>query len=110
MQKTNKKAAAATFASDASGKRNTLSYMQEKVTAAMSLPKEVALDLPIVTITGRNEIFIENFKNLLEFADNKIRLRIKDGTLTVEGKDLTLKQITSENLLITGTVVHITYD
>jgi len=84
--------------------------IKERLTTVMSLPKEVALDLPIVTITGRNEVFIENFKNLLEFTDIKIRLRIKDGILTIDGKDLTLKQVTSENLLITGLISNISYE
>jgi len=83
--------------------------LKEKVTSALSLPKEIALDLPIVTATGRGELVIENYKNLLEFAETQIRIRTREGIITVEGERLTLQQITTENLLVVGYIVSISY-
>ena len=76
----------------------------------MSLPKEVALDLPVVLATGRGEITIENYKNLIEFTDQIIRIRTKEGVIKIEGERLILRQITSESLLITGRVSGILYE
>ena len=84
--------------------------VKEKLTTVMSLPKEIALGLPVVTIVGRGEIFVENFKTLLEFTDKKIRLRLKDGVFSLEGEGLVLKQISEENLQINGLVANISYE
>jgi len=84
--------------------------VKEKLTTAMSLPKEIALDLPIVTIVGKREVFVENFKNLLEFTDKKIRLRLKEGVFILEGEGLMLKQVTNEHLLVNGLVASISYE
>ena len=78
--------------------------MREKVTNILSLPKEIALNLPLIQATGRNEVNIENYKNLIEFTDAKIRIQTSAGTLTIEGTGLNLKQITTEHLLITGKI------
>jgi len=75
----------------------------------LSLPKEIALDLPILMATGRGELNIENYKNLLEFTDTSIRIRTKDGVVTVEGGGLCLRQITTENILISGRISGILY-
>ena len=84
--------------------------LKERIAAALSLPKEVTLDLPLITATGRNELAIENYKNLLEFSDTKIRIRTKEGTLTVEGERLLLRHVTTENLLINGRVMGILFE
>ena len=83
--------------------------IKEKMTNAMSLPKEIALDLPVLTTTGRGEVSIENYKNLLEFSETQIRIRTREGTITIQGERLILQQITTENLLIIGRVANISY-
>jgi sporulation protein YqfC len=76
----------------------------EKLTNALSLPKEIALNLPLIVATGRGELNIENYKNLLEFSETRIRVHTAAGLLVVEGSRLCLKQITTENLFITGNI------
>ena len=83
--------------------------IKEKAANFFSLPKEVALDLPLVMATGRSEVNIENYKNLLEFSENKIRVHTREGTMTVEGERLKLRQITTENVLISGIISNISY-
>jgi len=78
--------------------------MREKMTNLLSLPKEIALNLPLIMATGRNEINIENYKNLIEFTDTKVRINTTAGALTIEGQGLNLKQITTEHILITGKI------
>ncbi|MCL2571511.1 MAG: sporulation protein YqfC [Defluviitaleaceae bacterium] len=78
--------------------------IKEKMTDMLSLPKEIILDLPLLIATGRQELNIENYKNLIEFTDTKIRILTKAGVLTIEGQKLILKQVTSEHVLITGTI------
>ena len=84
--------------------------LKEKLTTALTLPKEVALDLPILLATGRGELTIENYKNLIEFTDTTIRVRTRDGTISVTGERLILKQVTGESLLIKGRVSGILYE
>jgi len=87
-----------------------ISKVKEKMANTLSLPKEIVLDFPILTATGRGEVTIENYKNLLEFTDARIRIRTKEGTITIEGERLALRQVTSENLLIAGRVAGILFE
>ena len=78
--------------------------VKEKLTHALALPKEIALDMPLIIATGRGELNIENYKSLLEFSETKIRVHTSAGLLCVEGNGLLLRQMTTENLIITGRI------
>jgi len=78
--------------------------VKEKMTSLLALPKEITLNLPLITATGREELNIENYKSLVEFTDTKIRIHTTAGMLTIEGQRLLLKQVTSEHVLITGKI------
>jgi len=78
--------------------------VKEKVTGLLSLPKEIALNLPLIMVTGRDEVNIENYKNLVEFTDTKIRVSTSTGVLSIEGTGLILKQVTTEHVLISGKI------
>ena len=76
----------------------------------MSLPKEIVMDLPVVTLVGRGEITIENYKSLLEFGEAVIRVRTREGDIRIEGEHLALELITTETLLVTGRMACIVYE
>jgi len=78
--------------------------IREKLTHKLSLPKEIALDLPLLVALGREELNVENYKHLLAFSDTLVRVHTAAGVLCVEGANMQLKQMTSENLLITGNI------
>ncbi|MCL1863833.1 MAG: YabP/YqfC family sporulation protein [Defluviitaleaceae bacterium] len=83
--------------------------IKQKLTNFLSLPQEVALDLPLIMATGRGEVNIENYKNLIEFTDTKIRVNTRAGSMTIEGEKLTLRQVTTENVLVSGIISGIKY-
>lgn len=78
--------------------------LKRNVTDALELPKEVLLNLPIVSLMGREELCIENYKGIVEYGQEKIRVNTGVGILKIEGKNLFLKQITSETITITGII------
>ena len=40
----------------------------------LEMPKEIVLDVPRITVIGRNEITIENQKGILIFEKNQIKI------------------------------------
>ena len=41
----------------------------------LEMPKEIVLDVPRITVIGRNEITIENHKGILIFEKNEIKIK-----------------------------------
>jgi len=70
----------------------------------LELPREVVSNLPIITQIGTDEFNIENYKSLVEFSDDRVRILTSNGMLRVEGRKLLIKKMTDEYLQITGQI------
>ncbi|MDR1533288.1 MAG: sporulation protein YqfC [Clostridiales bacterium] len=83
--------------------------IKNKVTALFELPREIVLNLPLITITGNEEISVENYKGVIEYSEERIRINTSCGVLRIEGRKLLLKQITAEMMTISGAVTRLEY-
>ena len=83
--------------------------IKEQLTDLLYLPKEVILNLPQVILTGQGEVSIENYKNIIEYTEERIRINTNSGILLIAGHSLRLKQITVEHISVVGDVVKLEY-
>lgn len=75
-----------------------------KLSSLLEMPREVVSTDAKITILGFDEIFIENYKNILEYQDIFIRVNTFQGIVNVNGYNLKLEQMTNEDIKITGRV------
>jgi len=85
------------------------SSIKEKMSEFLELPKEIVLDLSKITMYGNNNMLIENYKGIIEYEDDRLRINTKDGIIRVMGNKLFIKEITSEDLLIYGEITSIEF-
>ena len=78
--------------------------IKEQITDLLSLPKEIILNLPQITLTGSDEVGIENYKNIIEYTNEKIRINTNSGVLLIVGCNLILKTITAEYITVAGDI------
>ena len=77
---------------------------------SLKLPKDTMLGASIVTLTRNREAFIENYKGILEYTNEKIRLQTKGCQVEVCGKCLLVEYYTNDEMKITGSIHQIVYD
>jgi len=92
-------------------KKNNLSKksIRQNLSNILELPKEIMLNLPFISIIGKEELRLENYKGIIEYSLECIRLNTSCGVLKLEGKNLVLKQITSENIVVNGVINKLEY-
>ena len=83
--------------------------IKSKITSLFELPTEVMLNLPLISITGSELVTIENYKGVIEYSEERVRINTSSGILKIEGKSLTLKQITAEEITVKGIVTKLEY-
>lgn len=83
--------------------------VRRRVTDILELPKESMLNLPLITLLGREELFIENYKGIIEYGDEVVRISTGVGVVRIDGRCLTLKSILAESITITGTFLSVCY-
>ena len=81
-------------------KRNSIA----KINRILEMPQEVYTDTPKITITGFNEIIIENFKGILEYEDYYIRVNTSLGIININGYELKLENMTNDDITVNGKV------
>lgn len=89
-------------------KKKTKKY--SKLDSILELPREVTSTDIKITITGFDEILIENYKNILEYQDILIKLNTFDGTVTIYGFSLKLEQMTDEDIKVIGKIDTIEFE
>ena len=81
----------------------------KKVTTALELPKEITLNLPLISMVGGEDLTIENYKGVIEYSAEKIRISAVSGDLKIEGARLSLKYITKDSVAVTGGIKSIEF-
>ena len=70
----------------------------------LEIPREVASSDIKITINGFDDIYIENYKNILEYQDILIKINTFEGAITIYGFNLKLEQMTDEDIKVTGKI------
>lgn len=73
--------------------------VKQKFSKVMELPKELLLDIPRMTVLGDEDIYIENYKGIMEYEENVIRF---SNSITIYGQKLNIEEITETEIMITG--------
>ena len=76
---------------------------------AANLPKDVVLGVAIMTLTGHYEVNIENYRGILEYTEQLIRINVRSGQIRITGKSLEINYYTTTDMKITGKVEKIEY-
>lgn len=80
-----------------------------KVVEMLSLPKDITLNMPVINLEGKTGVYIENYKGIIEYFDDTIVINTAVGLLHVVGKDLAIKSITSEDIMIKGRLQSVSF-
>ena len=81
----------------------------EKLIENLQLPQDILRGEVRITITGNREIWIENYKGLLEYCSTCILLQTKNGKVQLEGKCLNIDYYTNDDMKITGRILNVKY-
>ena len=87
-----------------------LGKIKEGLVESLELPKDLVYGAVLVSITGRQEILIENYRGILEYTQNHISLQTKTCRLVIRGKNLHISYYTNEEMKITGWIVSVLYE
>jgi len=84
-------------------------FMEKKsfktiVTDTVGMPKDVLLGLPLVTVTGRCEVCVENYRGIQEYTDKLIRIQAKSCMIHICGFQLQIECYNNEETKITGRI------
>ena len=90
--------------------KTKLKSVKENMVETLELPKDLMYGASIVTITGRREVLIENYKGILEYTEEYIKIQTNNAKLTVYGKRLNIEYYTNEDMKVVGFIKSIEFE
>lgn len=84
--------------------------LREKMVTNLELPRDLMLGAAVLTVTGRKEALIANYKGILEYEDSFIRVQTKNCRIRISGAHLAIDYYTNEEMKITGYIDTIQYE
>ena len=81
-----------------------------KIEKMLELPEEIYSDNPKITITGFNEIILENYKGILEYEECFASISTYIGVININGNNINLEKMTNDDIKINGKIESIELD
>lgn len=83
---------------------------KEQIVESLKLPKDILLGASIITLVGKNELLIENYKGILDYKEDCILIQGKHERIKVEGRKLVILSYTKEEMKIGGIIREVSYE
>ena len=83
---------------------------REQIADSLKLPLDIVAGAAIVTVTGRTQVMVENYKGILEYTEDCITLQSRTCRIFVCGSHLTVAYYTGEDMKIEGNITQIRYE
>ncbi len=81
----------------------------KKGTDWMPLPADLVLNVPRITLTGREDLLIENHRGIMECQPQRMRINLARGYLEITGQSLQMRALCAEEIQVAGTVEQMTF-
>lgn len=82
---------------------------KEFITDTLKLPRDTMLGASIVTVIGKEQVLIENYRGILEYRDDSIIVQGKNCMIAISGCRLSIAYYTNEDMKIEGNITQIKY-
>ena len=73
------------------------------------MPRDLADGAVLVSITGQEEICVENYRGIIEYTDTCLLIQTKHCRLQIQGRGLCIHYYTCEEMKIVGHIEQIRY-
>ncbi len=83
--------------------------IRERIAEMTEIPKDFMMDMPRVTILGNRELYVDNYKGLLEYSQETIRLATTNKTIIIKGTGLLITRIVEAAVFVGGNIMSVEF-
>lgn len=81
----------------------------ERIASALDMPLDVIGNFPRTEIIGKSSVCIENFRGILDYSENSVKVNTTVGIIKIDGDGLYIESITDEGIYIKGTIIRMEF-
>ena len=84
--------------------------LKKRIADTLELPSELIANSIKISITDFSELLIINYKSIVEYESSVIRINTKEKLIKIEGENLTIKNITDDEVAVLGEIKSVVFD
>jgi sporulation protein YqfC len=84
--------------------------IREKLSTVFELPLEATSGATRMILVNNTDLFLENHKGIREYTLDRVRIHTERHEIVICGKDMELRNMGAENIVITGEITSIEYE
>ncbi len=81
----------------------------ERIAEITEIPKDYIMNLPRITILGTREVYVDNYKGLLEYSHELIRLATTNKIIIIKGTGLIITRIVEDAVFVGGNIISVEF-
>ena len=90
---------------------NQLKKKNENIlTESIKIPRDLVQKDSVISLSGNEEVWIENYKGILDYSQERIVLLLRKGRIIFHGRNMFITFYTSEDMQITGKIESILFE
>lgn len=86
-----------------------ITHTKYRIADTLKLPRDLSRGESLLSVTGHNELFIENYQGILECNNQNVVIATRDGRVQVLGNELKVSYYTDEEMKIKGSIYQIVF-
>lgn len=83
---------------------------KQGIAEKLDLPRDIILNVPKITVTGHNEIIIENHKGVVVFNENEVKINSGIGLICIYGVKFEILFMGGSTITVGGKFKSIIYE
>ena len=83
--------------------------IRERIAEMTEIPKDFMMNMPRVTILGNREICVDNYKGLLMYSDELVKLLTTNKIISIKGENLLLTRILEDMIFVGGNILSVEF-
>lgn len=83
---------------------------RQNLTDLFELPREIALNLPRLTLIGNLQCYVENHRGVIEYTGAKVRVAVSGGEIIIRGSGLMIRYLGGDEIAVDGEIAGLDYE
>jgi len=84
--------------------------MVDRIADFLEMPEELVGNNTKITLVDSKYLYLEGKNQIEDYYDHYIKIKTKKTTITLDGKNMEIKEINDNELVIEGEILNISYN
>lgn len=90
--------------------KNSKEKMVNRIASFLEMPEELVGDNSKITLVGNRYLYLEGNNQIEDYYSHYIKIRTKKNIITLDGKEMEIKEISDSELCVEGQILNIAYE